>query len=344
MTDAKLLEHPDALTEARGLSAEYGGAFANHTPMVLWAQRQLGGGEDAARRFLATYLQELKPGPMAPADGEIRRADWTARLGDRRAEAAYRAFFLAELERLGDTRALQRLYLPRLLPGIAASALHALMRLAYAVASDTQAEVAAALGYWAATYLALGEGIDAAPRTDQPAGVLLLVGAQPALKAMEFDDGLLWHAMRRTAAMPDFAAVHDWLAVGPDTIPKMARDSLLLFGATMDFCALHALTGTHWLRLILPVLDMSDQHRAIRFFWQAVASVYPKMGCPLPLDAAAADELRGLAVPEWPEIAAAACASDDEHDISLAYSARCEEAHWGDRLYRVLAARRLGLA
>ena len=344
MSDMTLRDRPDALTEARGLSAEYAGAFANHTPMVLWAQRQLGAGEDAARRFLSNYIQELKLGPMAPPDGTIQRADWTARLGDRGAEAAYRAFFLAELERLGDARTLQRLYLPRLLPGIAASALHALMRLAYAVASDTPAEVAAALGYWAATYLPLGEGIDAAPRTDRPAEVLLLVGAQPALKAMEFDDGLLWHAMRRTAAMPDFAAVHDWLAVGPDTIPKMARDSLLLFGATMDFCALHALTGTHWLRLILPVLDPADQHRAIRFFWQAIASVYPKMGCPLPLDEVAAEELRGLPAPEWPEIAAAACASDDEHDISLTYSARCEEAHWGDRLYRVLAARRLGLA
>ncbi|MGX9966874.1 questin oxidase family protein [Roseomonas sp. F4] len=344
MSDTTLLEAPDALTEARGLSAEYGGAFANHTPMVLWAQRQLGGGEAAARRFLSNYIQELKLGPMAPADGEIRREDWTARLGDRRAEAAYRAFFLAELERLGDARALQRLYLPRLLPGIAASALHALMRLAYATLSEEEAEVATALGYWATTYLPLGEGISAAPITDRPAGVLLEVGAQPALKAMEFDDGLLWHAMRRTAAMPEFAAVHDWLAVGPDTIPKMAKDSLLLFAGTLDFCALHALTGTHWLRLILPVLDPADQQRAIRFFWQAIASVYPKMGCPLPLDEAAAEALRRLPVPDWPEITAAACASDDEHDVSLTYSALCEEAHWGDRLYRVLAARRLGLA
>ncbi len=36
-----------------------------------------------------------------------------------------------------------------------------------------------------------------------------------------------------------------------------------------------------------------------------------------------------------------ACA--DEHDISLTYSAFAEEAVWGDPLYRVVAARRVGL-
>ena len=30
------------------------------------------------------------------------------------------------------------------------------------------------------------------------------------------------------------------------------RLSLALYAATLDFCALHALTGTHWLRLIAP--------------------------------------------------------------------------------------------
>ncbi|NKC32671.1 questin oxidase family protein [Falsiroseomonas selenitidurans] len=344
MTDSVAPAAEDALTEARRLSAEYGTAFANHTAMVLWAMRDLGGTEAQARRFLAHYIRDNGLGSMAPADGWIDRNDWTARLGDRRAEAAYRAFFRLELGRLGSPRALQRQYLPRLLPGIAASALHALMRLAYAVDSGTPSEVAAALGYWAATYLPLGEGIGAAAVTDQPAGVLLAVAAKPALRAMEFDDGLLWHAMRRTAAMPDFAAVHDWLAVQPDSIARMARDSLLLFGATLDFCALHALTGTHWLRLVLPALDPADQSRAIRFFWQAIASVYPKMGCPPPLTAEAAARMRALPAPDWPAIAAAACRSDDEHDISLTWSCRCEEAQWGDRLYRVLAARRLGLA
>lgn len=139
----------DALTETRSLSAEFGETLANHAAMLLQAQ---------------------------------------ARLGDRAAEGAYRAFFRAELVRPGSAEALQRAYLP------------ALLRLAYANDADYAGEVAESLGYWAATFLPLGAGIGAA-----------------------------------------------------------------------------------------------------------------------------------------------ACISNDEHDISLVYSARCEQAIWGDPLYRVVAARRMGL-
>jgi len=332
-----------ALLEARNLSVEFGETLANHAAMVLLAQHRLGGTEADARRFLDAYLTTTGLAATPPANGSIRRESWTARLGDRTAEAAYRGFFRAELVRIGSAEALQREYLPTLLPGIAASALHALMRLAYAREAGDNAEVADSLGYWAATWLPLGAGVGAAPITEEPVGVLVRVAAEPSLTGLTFDNGLLWHAMRKTAAQPAFAPVHDWLDVGPDTIRRMARDSLLVFAATMEFCALHAVTGTHWLRLILPALGPIDQTRAIRFFWQAIASVYPKMDCPAPLSHEAAEQMRRLPAPTWEAIAAAACASNDEHDISLIWSARCEEAQWGDPLYRVVAARRVGL-
>ena len=47
--------------------------------------------------------------------------------------------------------------------------------------------------------------------------------------------------------------------------------------------------------------------------------------------------------PPWPEIFQRACASDNEHDISLTLSASEEENHYGDPIYRVIAARRVGL-
>jgi hypothetical protein len=333
----------DALTEARSLSAEYGEAFANHTPMVLHAQRRLGGTEADARRFLDAYRRDNHLAPAPPSDLVITELNWTLRLGERSAQAAYRAFFRAELARLGSAESLASRYLPRLLPGLAASALHALMRLAYARDASDAAEVAESLGYWAATYLPLGEGVGLKPVTAEPLAVLSRLAQEPAVAALTFDDGLLWHAMRKVARLPAFSPVHDWLEVREDTLDRIARDSLLVLAHTMDFCAIHAVTGTHWLRLVLPLLKTEDQKRAIRFFWQAIASVYPKMGFPRPLTAEEADAMRALPAPDWPEIAAAACASDDEHDVSLAYSARCEEEFRGDRLYRVVAARRLGL-
>jgi len=333
----------DALSEARGFSVEFGEDLSNHAAMALLAQRRLGGAERDARRFLDAYRITNPLRAVAPSPGRIERGAWKARLGDRSAEGAYRAFFRAELVRVGDASALIRAYLPELLPGIAASALHALMRLAYAHDSDDAEEVAESLGYWCATYLPLGEGNGSAPVTDEPAEVLLRLAALPAMRVMTFDDGLLWHAMRAAAAMPDFTPVHDWLAIGPDTLRRIARDSLLILAATMEFCALHAVTGTHWLRMILPALAPADQARAIRYYWQAIASVYPKMAFPLPLSVEEAARQRALPAPSWDAISAAAVASNDEHDISLVWTSRCEEQQWNEPLYRVIAARRVGL-
>ncbi len=48
--------------------------------------------------------------------------------------------------------------------------------------------------------------------------------------------------------------------------------------ATLDFCALHAVTGTHWLRLMAP--RTPDAATPLRYFWQAIASLVPKIGFP----------------------------------------------------------------
>jgi hypothetical protein len=328
------------LAEARALSVEFGQDLANHLPMVLWAQHRLGGTAADAVRFAEAYVRangvthpRLSPGPIDPAN-------WTAHLGDRRHESAYRSFFTAEHERLGQ-RALLVRYWPTLVPGIAASALHAFMRLAYAFDADEPGEAATSLAYAAATYLPLGQGSGAPPRTPDPGGVLALMTAESAFRDVTCESTLLWRFMERMSTIPEFAPVHDWLEIGPDTLARMARDSLRLYAATMDFSALHAVTGTHWLRLVLP--HVGEKEALIRGFWQAIAALYPKIGFPAPLDDKEAADMRGWRSPGWDEIARAAVASNDEHDLSLVYSAREEEAVHGDRLYQVVAARRVGL-
>lgn len=328
------------LAEARALSVEFGTDLANHLPMVLWAQHRLGGDEADAARLASAYVAANGCRRPLPSPAPIEPDAWTARLGDRRFEAAYRSFFAAESARLGQAALLAR-YLPPLVPGVAASALHALMRLAYALDAASPEEVATSLAYAAATWLPLGQGVGAAPRTADPGGVLALMAGEPAFRGVSCESTLLWRFMERMSAIPEFAPVYDWLEVGPDTIPRMARDSLRLYAATMDFSALHAVTGTHWLRLVLPHCERPEP--LIRAFWQAIAALYPKIDFPAPLDAAAAAAMARWPCPGWAEIARAAVASNDEHDLSLVWSARVEAEVYGDRLYRVVAARRVGL-
>lgn len=328
------------LAESRGFSVEFGHCLANHLPMLLVILARLGAGERRLGGYFEMYRDTNMLRPMPPAVAAITTANWTGSLGDRSREADYRAFFAAELRRLG-VRALERRTLPTLLPGVCASALHALMRLAYGHLSESPDEIALALAYWATTFLPLAPSTGAAPITAEPAEVLARLGDRRELLAVRPECDLLWHAMRAVGRHPSFAPVVDWLAIDAGTLERCAGAALALFAATGDFCALHALTGAHWLRLLPP--EAADRPTLLRYFWQGIASVYPKMGMPAAATAQEMAALRVAACPAWPDIAAAAVASDDEHDISLVFSAMQEEASYGDPAYRRVAARRMGL-
>jgi hypothetical protein len=301
---------------------------------------RLGGSDQRLAEFFAIYRDTNHLQPAPPPVAPIERASWSAALGDRSRETDYRSFFAGEVARLGAHGAAAA-YLPALMPGIAASATHGLMRLAYGALRRDRAEIAAALGYWAATFLELGAATDSPPVTDDPADVLLRMRPVEAFRHVEPELDLLWHFMRAMAEKQEFRPLVDWLAIGPDTFARIRSASLALYAGTMDFSALHALTGSHWLRLIAPLTP--DPHKALRYFWQSIAALYPKIGFPDLPSAGQLDEWRHLPCPDWPEIEAAAVRSNDEHDLSLVFSAREEAAFHGDRLYQVVAARRVQL-
>jgi Questin oxidase-like len=328
------------LAEGRAFSGEFPYCLANHLPMILVAMHRLGGSDDRLGALFETYREMNHLHAPPPAVAPIDRDAWTAALGVREREGDYRKYFADEVSRLGAKGAVST-YLPTLLPGLAASATHGLMRLSYGALRDDAEEIGTALGYWAATYLELGRATNASPETDDPVAVLVRMRGVEAFRNINPDRDLLWHFMRAIAATREFQPLVDWLAIGPQTLVRMRSASLALYAGTMDFCALHALTGCHWLRLIEPLTP--DFGLALRYFWQAIGALYPKIGFPDLPTAEALDDWRRAPCPDWPEIAAAAVKSDDEHDISLVFSAHEEWRLFDDRLYQVVAARRMRL-
>ncbi len=240
-----------AVAWSRQWSWEFPFCLANHLPMVLVALHRMGASDERLEAYCRSYHEQNGLAPIPESIGEISRDNWGDFLGEREREGDYRRFFAGEVARLGATPAALR-YLPQLMPGIAASATHALMRMAYATMTDSDEETGVALAYWAATYLSLGLSRGARPSTDDPAKVLAFMNGPVAFRHVEPERDLLWHFMREVAGKPEFAAVVDMLAIGPETHDRAARLSLALYASTLDFCALHALTGMHWLRLIAP--------------------------------------------------------------------------------------------
>ncbi len=328
------------IAKAREFSFEFPVLLANHLPMVLVALRRMGASDERLAEFFETYRKTNGLVPAPPSVAQIARDRWTEALGDRRRETDYRAFFVNEVTRHG-ARAVIATYMPTLVPGIAASALHALMRLAYGVLNDDSMEVGTALGYWAATYLPLCPATGAPPITDEPAAVFLRLRDYPTFKSVEVELDLLWHFMRSMAAKPEFTPVVDWLHIVPGTHDRMAKAALALMAGTMDFCAVHAVTGLHWIRILTD--HWPNQDLALRYFWAAIAALYPKIGFPDLPSAKQLDAWRHSACPDWPEIMAKAIRSDDEHDLSYTFSSHEEWKFYGDPLYRYVAAKRVGL-
>lgn len=327
--------------DARRQSVEFPLFLANHLPMILVALDRLGVDEDRLRAYPAIYRRDHTLVDIElPPSGRISFQNWREHLGDRSYELDYRVFFIAEAQRLGID-ALIATYLRRLLPGIAGSALHALMRLAYAKMIGDTDEVGVALGYWAMTFLPLGNPA-AEPVTEDPIEILVRMHDMPELRDMpDTENDLLWEWMIAVAAKPCFAPVAGWLRITDATTERLRQAALTLMATTMTFEALHAVTALHWIRML--DLEADDSAVALRGYWTAIAGVYPKIGLPVPLDEAALDALRHAPCPDWIDIRRKACAADDEHDISFTYSAGEEFSLTGDRLYQVLAAKRVGL-
>ncbi len=329
-----------AVAWSRQWSWEFPFCLANHLPMVLVALHRMGASDERLEDYCDIYREQNGLVPVPEPLGAVTSENWREFLGQREREADYRTFFAGEVARLGATPAALR-YLPELMPGMAASATHAFMRMAYATMTDSDEETGVALAYWAATHLSLGPSRGAAPSTDDPAEVLAFMYGPAAFRHVEPERDLLWHFMRAIAEKPEFMAVVDRLAIGPETHDRIARCSLALYAGTLDFCALHAVTGTHWLRLMAP--RTPDRATPLRYFWQAIAALVPKIGFPVLPSADELEAWRRMPLPDWPEIYREAVKRDDEHDLSLSFSAGEEFKRYGDPLYTYAAAKRLNL-
>ena len=192
------------------------------------------------------------------------------------------------------------------MPGIAASALHAFMRSAYGVMRERPAEVGggARLLVGGLPGALPGDGRRAGHRrpgekcSSPEAGRGVpshRAGARPAL-ALHARDG------------EDAGVSGRWsIGCGSDRTRSVAcrRRRSRSMPARMDFCALHALTGSHWLRMSLaraarpeagaPLFLAGDRQR---FIQRSGSRTFPA--------AEQLEEWRRAPMPDWPEIKAAA--------------------------------------
>jgi hypothetical protein len=333
------------LTRAREYHAEYRGGLCNHLPMALVALERMGASPARLQRYAAAYLKNMEP---APEPGEaITARNWTERLGEQAAYADYLGFFRQEVQRL-QARPAIRTYLPTLSRGVAAAAFHPLIRTGFGVTGDEPDEVAVGLAYWASRYLmlpkqgpAIEEAVEEMAPTDDPLALLAALRKQWDLGFQPDAGALIDLEFARAAAHRRFGAIARALVIDELTVDKLRRAAALLYLATDDFSALHGVTGLHAARILSPLAD--DPRAFTARLWRALLALYLALDRPAFPNATSVKRQTEGALPDWNKILAAAVESDDEHTIKLVFTCLDETRAGYGRLYRVLAARKVGL-
>ncbi|NEW74613.1 questin oxidase family protein [Streptomyces rhizosphaericus] len=161
MTDDTSGTLDEALERLHASGPERHGWLSNHAPMAVEALVRHGQGR-TVHRWLDRYRDKLEEMPRPYA--AITEENWREALGDPRRLADWPAYFERELAD-HPWQDVLTVWWPRLLPGIAAGATHPVIRVGHAVrtlldepgtaTAPSTAELAHALGYWAARHAPL---------------------------------------------------------------------------------------------------------------------------------------------------------------------------------------------
>ena len=223
----------ELLAYNRTRDPEYDGSLSNHLSMALGALAKLGATDARLTAFAERYETE----PLR-ARSPLASPDFRASLGTRAAFVALAEQFEAACRERGR-HALLGEVLPEVLPGLAGGAFHGLIRSAYALDAEDDAELAHGLAYFvtvAAPFPALP-----APRADASTGAREL--ADRALADPRLDKGtfgaVITPALRAAASQPGFDDYMAALRTGPETLDELARErpfcsAALGFGAMSD--------------------------------------------------------------------------------------------------------------
>jgi hypothetical protein len=308
-----------------------------------------------------SYVRRLEDFPRGT--GPIG-ADWPEALGNPRRIADWTVFFCRKVTGQPWQEVLATWW-PRLLPGLAASATHGIIRVGHAVRALLAdgddpvhvAELAHGLAYWAARW----QPIPGARTGNEPAPAT----AETARQAADLTPGAALTAVPRIAdqsggfrdRLPRLAGLAGWSSAlvspfsqGP---PEQARAWLagladaaviryLEFGHGNPVMLVHSATAPTAILRTLPALNQDQWAPSVAAGWEAAAALTAIYAPPLPVSpgALAAAPARPAAAEE---IFARAVAHGDEHVIKFADTAADVQARTGNPAALAAAVHAAGL-
>ncbi|MFB7447311.1 questin oxidase family protein [Streptomyces sp. NPDC056194] len=262
----------EALERLHTTGPERNGWLTNHAPMAVEALVRHGQAP-AVHRWLDHYAPKLEeaPAPHTP----VTAGDWREALGDPARITDWTRFFSRELADRPWQEVLAEWW-PRLLPGIAGGATHPVIRTGHAVrtllsseeTAPRRAELAHALGYWAARHQPLPPLTPLAPAPSAAA-------ALDAVPPVPGQDGGIRARLAQLTAFPVWGEAPD-----PDAAEALLTE--LVTAATHRYAThghgepimlVHAATAPNAVLRTLPALPRRLWAPSVAAAWAAAAAV-----------------------------------------------------------------------
>lgn len=323
----------DVLNRFAMTGPEFGPGLSNHGPMAAEALVRLGRPE-AVTRWSDWYVRARRLGDHPESRLPIGKEDWREALGDIKRAGDWIAFFDREV-REQPWRDVLETWVARLVPGIMAGATHGILRTAHAVRTldvgenaPRLHEFAEGLGYWAARYQELPTQDAAQGTMSVPDALVRVQRIDPTCRA----NGLIFDAVK--VIDPDsFGSVVHYVATDGDAdafVSDLTRTFVRQYLAnaqTASISFIHCVTAPSALRTLAPHLSDGTRQAAMRYAWQACASIYAAYA-----DVAAGD-MAAFAEPspfDAEDLIEQAVAARDEHAIKFTEACLKEHRITGD--------------
>ncbi len=227
-----------------------------------------------------------------------------------------------------------RTWLPRLMPGALASALHGTLRLAHGVRAYQRAaseirrdEIAFALSLFSSTYLSTPGEAGATPSLAS----LDAVASVPRVPDDERTPGLITHRVQQVRAVNGFAEAVEKIDVSGDlgaqlsSLTGWAARRLLAERAARG-AYLHATTSTAAIRLLLPLFSETAQRQIVAEHVRALMAVHAAYDTEAELQDEGKRALEEAPNVPDAELIARAVASENDHVIKLTEAVLREDA------------------
>ncbi len=307
--------------------------FSNHASMALIALQKLGADDQQLQRYYDHYCSSHEK--VIPSLEKINQQNFVEHFGQPHDFSAFVSFFDEELIRLG-WRELLTIYLHPLQTNFASHAFHPLIRLAYAIEAEDYQDLPYGLAYLASYFTPLN--IEASTNAKPITFSNLLVAARQnsTLSTINTEQKQVTDRLQFMSQQQKFVIFLQQYKLENLSLANIAEVGLQFYLNNQSIIALHTVTGSHALRILLPFCN--NPSLVLHSVAQAITALYILFDCP---------ELQktGLPkqLPDWQKIIMTAINSNDAHDIKLTYTCQQEDKTYHNPLYRLAASINLNL-